>query len=67
MRVISKRSFPEVRMTLTSKINCSICNKPVDLSTAKTDDKGQAVHAECYVLAVVLQITHTPGNQQPAS
>ena len=32
------------------KINCSICGKPVDLETAKTDDDGKAVHEECYVL-----------------
>ena len=33
--------------------NCSICNKPVDLLTAKTDAAGKAVHEECYVLCVV--------------
>lgn len=53
--------------SITSKINCSICNKPVDLSTAKTDDKGQAVHAECYVMTMVVKVPDTPSNQQPAS
>jgi hypothetical protein len=37
------------------EINCSICNKPVDLETAKTDDEGQIVHGECYVAAMGLQ------------
>ena len=33
-----------------SLINCSLCNKPVDLTTAKTNEAGKAVHEECYVL-----------------
>ena len=33
-----------------SQVNCSICNQPVALEIAKTDDSGQAVHEECYVL-----------------
>jgi hypothetical protein len=32
------------------EINCSICQKPVTLETAKTDEVGQAVHEECYLL-----------------
>jgi hypothetical protein len=36
-----------------TQFNCSICNKPVDLLTAKTDDKGKAVHAECYVMVMM--------------
>jgi hypothetical protein len=35
-----------------SKINCSICNKPVSLETAKTDEFGRAVHQECYLFKV---------------
>ena len=27
---------------------CWICNKPVDLETTKADDRGKAVHEECY-------------------
>ena len=27
---------------------CWVCNKPVDLQTAKTDDRGKVVHEECY-------------------
>lgn len=33
-----------------SQINCSICNQPVALEIAKTDEFGQALHEECYVL-----------------
>jgi hypothetical protein len=31
------------------EINCSICDKPVALETAKTDEVGQAAHDECYL------------------
>jgi hypothetical protein len=27
---------------------CSICNEPVDLKIAKTDEDGKSVHEECY-------------------
>ena len=27
---------------------CSVCNKPVKLESAKTDEDGQAVHEDCY-------------------
>ena len=53
-------------MTITTKVSCSICNKPIDITTAKTDDKGKAVHAECYVMAVLAKLPATPNNQAPA-
>src|SRR5579864_3038909 len=31
---------------------CCICNRPVPLEISKTDEYGQAVHEECYVLKV---------------
>jgi two-component sensor histidine kinase len=34
--------------------DCCICNSPVPLETSKTDEHGQAVHEECYVLKVCL-------------
>jgi hypothetical protein len=34
---------------LEPKINCSICNRPIALETAKTDEVGQAAHEECYL------------------
>jgi hypothetical protein len=33
----------------TGLSNCSICDEPVDLKTAKTDEDGKRVHEECYV------------------
>jgi hypothetical protein len=41
--------------SVPQEINCSICNKPVDLETAKTDEDGKTVHGECYVAAMGLQ------------
>jgi hypothetical protein len=38
---------------------CSICNKPIDLETSKTDERGQAVHEECY-LRIVKQPPRLP-------
>jgi len=32
---------------------CPACNRPVPLESAKTDDKGRAIHEECYVHLVV--------------
>jgi hypothetical protein len=32
------------------EIECSICDNLVALETAKTDEVGQAVHEECYLL-----------------
>ena len=31
------------------KYLCTICDKPLKIETAKTDEDGQAVHEECYV------------------
>jgi hypothetical protein len=32
--------------------NCCVCKEPVFLERSKTDEYGQAVHEECYVLRV---------------
>ena len=29
---------------------CSICRYPVDLTISKTDESGESVHEDCYVL-----------------
>jgi hypothetical protein len=41
---------------------CPACNRPVPLESAKTDDKGRAIHEECYVHLVV----PSTGNQFPS-
>ena len=33
----------------TGLSNCSVCNKPVDVKTAKTDEDGKGVHEDCDV------------------
>jgi hypothetical protein len=32
---------------------CLICTEPVPLETSNTDEKGRAVHEECYVLKTI--------------
>ena len=31
---------------------CSICGKPVNLETSKTDSNAEPVHEECYVAKI---------------
>jgi hypothetical protein len=38
---------------------CSICNKPVKLETAKTDELGKTVHEGCYLLKIGVKRTPT--------
>jgi hypothetical protein len=33
-------------------VTCVLCNSPVKLETCKTDERGSAVHEECYVLKI---------------
>jgi hypothetical protein len=48
------------------EFNCAVCNKPVDLKTAKTNERGEVVHERCYARKQVL-IRATQGtNQRPA-
>lgn len=32
----------------SQNVPCVICNQPVHLETAKTDEQGQAIHGQCY-------------------
>ena len=38
-----------LRHTGNGRYFCPICNEPVKLETAKADEDGHAVHADCYV------------------
>ncbi len=52
-RLASLRKQRKARLTMQlpkPKLNCSICDKPVTLETAKTDEVGRAAHDECYLL-----------------
>jgi hypothetical protein len=48
------------------QFNCSICNKPVDLQTCKTDGSGRVVHEQCYVLRQALKNATQPDRRPPA-
>jgi hypothetical protein len=41
---------------------CGVCSNPVLLETAKTDEHGQAVHRECFLLRAKPE----PATGQPA-
>jgi len=49
-----------VEQPAKSPLNCSICNKPVAVEVAKTDDSGQAVHEECYALKLGVESHRVP-------
>src|ERR1700676_787938 len=36
--------------------SCCVCNAPVPLERSKTDEYGQAIHEECYVLKVCSKV-----------
>ena len=44
---------------------CTICNLPVPLNDAKTDEDGNAVHENCYLIK--LGVSQTVGNTTKAS
>jgi len=35
---------------------CAICKKPASLETAKTDERGQIVHEECYLQKMKMKV-----------
>jgi hypothetical protein len=47
---ISRASYPV----------CPICNEHVELETARTDEKGKAVHEECYVTRILSEPFNRP-------
>lgn len=44
----------------SSKPACSICEEPVELETAKTDECGRAIHENCYVLKLASSVKAGP-------
>jgi hypothetical protein len=51
-------------MKLAFQVVCSICDKPMDLTTDLcTDEDGQGVHSECYEQV----ISDPPGRIIPSS
>ena len=32
---------------------CSVCNTPVPLESATTDEQGRLIHGECYFLKII--------------
>jgi hypothetical protein len=49
------------------EITCVICNKPVDLKTSKTDERGNPVHERCSARKQALIRATQATNQRRAS
>jgi hypothetical protein len=41
-----------VSVPVSSAPLCAVCNQPVPLELAKTDEAGRAIHDECYLQRV---------------
>jgi len=55
--MVEFRHWPEITMSnsrapLPLYPICPICSLPVTIENSKTDEKGRAVHEECYVLKI---------------
>jgi hypothetical protein len=37
---------------LCNRPQCTVCGLPVSLETSKVDERGKAVHEECYLLKI---------------
>ena len=50
---VSESSFPNaVSISSSQAPLCVVCNQPVTLEMAKTDETGRAIHDECYLQRV---------------
>ncbi len=45
---------------------CSLCNEPIELTAAKTDEHGMPIHEDCYVRKIILS-DNLPEKQPAAS
>ena len=52
----------EFRQNILSTPFCPICQKPVPLENAKTDERGQAIHEECYIRGLQIKLQTTGEN-----
>jgi|GEM_PF-1902490 hypothetical protein len=41
-------------------VRCLICDQPLSLESANSDEYGRPVHEECYVLKTRLKLATTP-------
>jgi hypothetical protein len=58
LRWKTSNAFPQLVPKNPDFPVCPICNRHVDLETAKVDENGYAVHEECYLLKL-----HLPENK----
>jgi hypothetical protein len=51
---VSSYKLPAIYPHSTNPL-CPICNQPVPLENAKTEEHGLAIHEECYLLKMQLE------------
>jgi hypothetical protein len=49
------QSGPQLVQPASEITRCALCDKPVPLDISKTDERGKAVHEECYLLKMRLK------------
>ncbi len=54
------------RHTLPDERRCIICNEPVRLQRANTDENGKIVHEQCYVDKVKSKFRTTQPHRPPS-
>jgi hypothetical protein len=47
----------------THPLRCSECQQPLGPEIARTDEDGNAIHAECYVLRLKMKRGATPSDE----
>jgi hypothetical protein len=48
---------------LTALISCAICSQPITQRIIRADERGKAVHEECYVRKISAQSVPRPQSQ----
>jgi len=56
----SENALPARTGSRVPDLRCTICEQPIPIETAKTDDNGHPIHEECYLLRVRLKRATDP-------
>lgn len=54
MNLFPENIVPKIKPK-SQPLLCRICGKPVAVEISKTDDRGQAIHEDCYALKLKLE------------
>ena len=51
--------FAETQRPSSSLPMCCLCDRPVEIEHCKTDEHGRAIHEQCYVARLALEMATT--------